>query len=91
MSERIERDGSAPPQQTDGTAGYVHLPGLLADEFGISRSIARRDLLMGSVTIDGEQYLYNESGLDVPRAQIQGKTIEVTGGDTGRTYRVQIQ
>jgi hypothetical protein len=91
MAKRIERDASAPPQQTDQTAGYVYLPGLLADEFGISRSVARRDLLMGSVTIDGKQYVYNEGGLDVPREKVEGKTIEVKGGDTGRTYRVQIQ
>jgi hypothetical protein len=88
----IERDKTAPQQQTDGGAGdTVDLVGLLADEFGISRSIARRDLLMGTVQIDGENYTYNEAGLHVPRERVEGKTLTVAGGDTNRTYRVQIQ
>lgn len=86
----VERDGSAPPQQADAnaSAGYVDLVGLLSDEFGIARSVARRDVLMGTVTVDGEPY--NGDRLDVPRDQVEGKTVEVKGGDSSRTYRVQV-
>lgn len=89
--EPVERDGSAPVQQADAVPEYVDLVGVLADEFGISRSVARRDLLMGEVKIDGEQYTYNESGLVVSRDLVRGKTVEVKGGDTSRSYRFQVQ
>lgn len=87
---RIERDASAPTQQVDAIPERVHLPGLLSDEFGISNSVARRDLLMGRVTLDGEA-VPDDQKLDLDRAASVGKTLEVSGGDTNRTYRVQIQ
>lgn len=89
-TQPIERDPSAPVQQADNTPGFVHLPGLLADEFGIARSVARRDLLMGKVMLDGEQVHLDER-LDLPREGNVGKTVEVHGGDTNRIFRVQIQ
>jgi len=86
----IERDGTAPPQQADAnsSAGYVDLVGLISDEFGISRSVARRDVTMGEVTVDGEPYTGDR--LDMPRAEVEGKTVEVKGGESPRTYRVQV-
>ena len=86
----IERDGSAPLQQTDANSseGYVDLIGLISDEFGIARSVARHDVMMGVVTVDGESYTGDR--LDVPRELVEGKTVEVKGGDTNRTYRVQV-
>jgi tyrosyl-tRNA synthetase len=42
----------------------VHLPAVLADAFGLSRSEARRLLAQGGITVDGVPV----SGLDVPRA-----------------------
>ena len=89
-NEPIERDGSAPPQQADAEVERVDLVGLISDEFGIPRSTARRDLLMGEVNIDGEPYHYNEEGMYVPRPLVEGKTVEIKGGETNRTYRVQV-
>jgi tyrosyl-tRNA synthetase len=42
------------PYVSDGGAGQVHLPQLMADAFGISSSEARRLLKQGGVRLDGE-------------------------------------
>lgn len=55
----------------------VHIPGLLSDEFGVSRSEARRNMAMGTVTIDGKEL--KPHILDVPLEDINGKTLEVKG------------
>jgi hypothetical protein len=87
----IERDGTAPVQQTSGDASQeddlIHLPGFLADEFGVSRSQARMEINSGTITVDGEPY--NGDRIDLPRAEVAGKTVEVKGGST-RTFRFQI-
>jgi hypothetical protein len=83
----IERDGSAPVQQADTIEERVDVVGLLSDEFGVSRSVIRKEILMGSMTLDGTEI---PSALDLDRETSQGKTLEVIGGDTNRTYRVQI-
>ena len=93
MSE-IERDPSAPEvpstePQPDGEE-YIYLPGLLSDEFGLSRSQARQEIITGSVTINGEPYEMKQRGGDsIPKSACAGKTIEVVGGGH-RTFRVQV-
>jgi hypothetical protein len=63
------------PQQLDGDErGVVHLPALLSDEFGVSRSDARMHIVLGTVEIDG---VPSEEKLDFRREEIAGKTIIV--------------
>lgn len=92
----VERDASAPVQQADAIPQHVDLVGVLSDEFGIPRAQARREMLMGTIGIDGEPYRDPRQGLNthdfvVPHTEIVGKTVEVVGGETNRTYRFQIQ
>ena len=53
----------------------VHLPGLLADGFGISRSEARRLLEQGGVKLDGEALGGDE--LDLDPARLDGKVLQI--------------
>jgi tyrosyl-tRNA synthetase len=55
------------------TNGAVHLPGLLADLFGGSRSEARRVIEGGGVKLDGETV----SQLDVAAAELDGRVLQV--------------
>jgi hypothetical protein len=94
MSEedQIERDKTAPEQpetepQQDGEA-HIYLPGLLSDEFGISRSQANLEIATGRVFIDGEQ-VQVPNPMTFPKSEVAGKTIEVKGGQF-RSFRVKI-
>jgi tyrosyl-tRNA synthetase len=51
----------------------VHLPGLLADAFGVSRSEARRLLSGGGVKIEGEAV----GELDVPASRLDGAVVQL--------------
>jgi tyrosyl-tRNA synthetase len=53
----------------------VHLPGLLADAFGISRSEGRRMLAQDGVKLDGEPL--DESMLDLPAERLDGAVIQL--------------
>ena len=53
--------------------GEVHLPELIADVFGGSRSDARRTIAGGGVKLDGEPV----SALDVPAAELDGRVLQV--------------
>jgi tyrosyl-tRNA synthetase len=53
----------------------VHLPALLADAFGVSRSEARRLLGQAGVRLDGEAL--DESALDLPAEQLDGAVIQL--------------
>ena len=55
--------------------GDVHLPALLADGFGLSRSEARRLLGQGGVKLDGEPLGAEEMDLD--SARLDGKILQV--------------
>jgi tyrosyl-tRNA synthetase len=55
--------------------GEVHLPALIADNFGISRSEARRLLSQGGVKLDGEALGADE--LDVPADRLDGAVIQL--------------
>jgi tyrosyl-tRNA synthetase len=58
-----------------GADGEVHLPGLIAREFEVSTSEARRLLSQGGVKVDG-QALDGER-LDLPLADLEGKVLQV--------------
>jgi tyrosyl-tRNA synthetase len=55
--------------------GVVHLPALLADHFGVSRSEARRLLGQGGVRLDGEPL--GPGDLDVEAARLDGSVLQV--------------
>ncbi len=55
--------------------GEVHLPALLAEQFGLSRSEARRLLEQGGVKLDGEALAAEP--LDLPAEELAGKVLQV--------------
>ncbi|HEY5046156.1 MAG TPA: tyrosine--tRNA ligase [Solirubrobacteraceae bacterium] len=59
--------------QSDG--GLLHIPGLIAQEFGISRSEARRLIDQGGVTLGEAQLGAGEH--DVPAARAEGQVLKV--------------
>jgi hypothetical protein len=67
----------------DAPDQIVHLPALIADEFGVARSVVRMAIGMGKVEVDGK-----DLGVvfDVNRSQIEGKEIVVTGEE--RQYKM---
>jgi tyrosyl-tRNA synthetase len=58
-----------------GAGGEVHLPALIAREFGVSTSEARRLLSQGGVKVDGEAI--DGDRLDIPLAELEGKVLQV--------------
>jgi tyrosyl-tRNA synthetase len=55
--------------------GEVHLPALMADAFGLSRSEARRLLTQGGVRLDGDEL--DGATLDVPADRLDGAVLQV--------------
>jgi tyrosyl-tRNA synthetase len=53
--------------------GVVHLPEVIASEFGGSRSEARRTISQGGVKLDGEPVL----SLDLPASELDGRVLQV--------------
>jgi tyrosyl-tRNA synthetase len=53
--------------------GQVHLPALMAEAFGLSRSEARRLLAQGGVKLDGREL----DALDVPAEELDGAVLQV--------------
>ncbi|HSD81566.1 MAG TPA: tyrosine--tRNA ligase [Solirubrobacteraceae bacterium] len=58
-----------------GDGGVVHLPAVLADAFGVTRSEARRVLAQGGVRLDGEALGADE--LDVDAARLDGRVLQL--------------
>jgi tyrosyl-tRNA synthetase len=58
-----------------GAGGEVHLPALIAEQFEISTSEARRLLAQGGVRIDGE--VVDAGRLDVPLEELGGRVVQV--------------
>ncbi len=58
-----------------GDDGEVHLPGLIADEFELSTSEARRLIQQGGVKLNGEAV--DARRLDLPLAELSGKVLQV--------------
>jgi tyrosyl-tRNA synthetase len=59
--------------RAEGENGQVHMPALLADAFGLSRSEARRLLSQGGVRVDGAEL----GELDVPADDLDGAVLQV--------------
>ena len=55
--------------------GSVHMPALLADAFGLSRSEGRRLLAQAGVKLDGEPL--DESAIDLPAERLDGAVLQV--------------
>ena len=55
--------------------GLVHLPALLADAFGLSRSEGRRLVAQGGVRLDGEPL--DQAALDVAAERLDGVVLQV--------------
>jgi tyrosyl-tRNA synthetase len=55
--------------------GLVHVPALIAQAFGLSRSEARRLLAQGGVKLDGAEL--NEHRLDLPIDEVDGSVLQV--------------
>jgi len=53
--------------------GSVHLPAVIADAFGRSRSDARRSIAQGGVRLDGEVV----DALDLPAAEVDGRVLQL--------------
>ena len=72
---RVVREGQAPedvPEAALPPEDPVHLPSVLAAQFGLSTSEARRLISQGGVKVDGEPV----SALDVPRERLAGALLQ---------------
>ena len=77
--DRVHVQRSA-PEEIDELAvaavnGSVHLPAVIAEGFGMSRSDARRMLAQGGVKLDGEALA--AADLDEPRERLDGAVLQV--------------
>jgi tyrosyl-tRNA synthetase len=61
--------------ETSGADGVVHLPALLAEQFGLSRSEARRLIEQGGVRVGGR--VIDAGKLDLPAAELDGEVLQV--------------
>jgi tyrosyl-tRNA synthetase len=77
--DRVHIEHATPEQIEEATfhsdAGQLHLPGLIAEEFGISRSEARRLIDQGAATL-GEDLL-GKGEHDVPAERADGQVLKV--------------
>jgi tyrosyl-tRNA synthetase len=75
--DRVHVEHATPDEVEEATfaadGGRVHMPALIGDAFGISRSDARRLLAQGGVHLDGEVV----SELDVDSAQLEGRVLRI--------------
>ncbi|MGI8556821.1 MAG: tyrosine--tRNA ligase [Solirubrobacteraceae bacterium] len=73
--DRVHIDGEVPEklEWADFLPGKVHLPALLSDAFGLSRSEARRLLADGAVALDGTPL----RDLDVDGERLEGSVLRV--------------
>jgi tyrosyl-tRNA synthetase len=77
--ERVIVDKQAPEEIDDAAVaavdGSVHLPGVIADEFGLSRSEARRLIDQGAVLLGDDALAAGEH--DVPAQRADGQVLRV--------------
>ncbi len=77
--DRVHVQGEAPEEieeaSFDSDGGVVHLPAVMAEQFGISRSQARRLIDEGGVTLGEAQLAAGEH--DVPRERADGQVLKV--------------
>jgi tyrosyl-tRNA synthetase len=72
---RVVREGEAPevvPEASLPAGDPLHLPAILATQFGLSTSEARRLIAQGAVKLDGEPV----SELDLPRGLLEGVVVQ---------------
>jgi tyrosyl-tRNA synthetase len=62
-----------PSVRLEAANGVVHLPEVLAEHFGMSRSEARRNIEQGGVRLDGEPV----TGFDLPLVGLDGGVLQV--------------
>lgn len=74
--------GDAPPQPDQD---WINLPTLLNDELGVTASVARMEIALGTVEIDGVE---SKEKFDFKRSDLAGKTVVVYGAR--RQFRLQI-
>ncbi|HEY7619982.1 MAG TPA: tyrosine--tRNA ligase [Solirubrobacteraceae bacterium] len=77
--ERVHVRHQAPEEieelRFEAANGSVHLPALISDGFGMSRSEARRTLAQGGVRLDGEPLAADD--LDLPPERLDGAVLQV--------------
>ncbi len=76
--DRLFKQHAVPDEIEDhavGTAVELHVPALLSEAFGLSRSEARRLIEQGGVSLDGEPL--DGSRFDLPAAELTGKVLKV--------------
>jgi tyrosyl-tRNA synthetase len=77
--ERVTVRGETPEEIEEAVVAAggdsVHLPAVMQDEFGISRSEARRLIDQGGVTLGGEPLAPGEH--DVPAGRVDGQVLRV--------------
>jgi tyrosyl-tRNA synthetase len=79
--DRVHVHGDVPEEiedavvEADGAHGEVHLPAVLAEHFGLSRSEARRLLEQGGVRVEGEAL--GADRLDLPATELDGRVLQV--------------
>jgi tyrosyl-tRNA synthetase len=80
--DRVHKEHRAPEEieevrlsRSDLVDGVIHMPALLSDHFGTSRSEARRLLAQGGVRLDGDPL--TEDDLDVPVDRLEGAVLQV--------------
>ena len=71
ISREVPED--LPAVRLRATDGLVHLPEVLAEHFGMSRSEARRNIAQGGVRLDGEPV----ADIDLPAAGLDGRVLQV--------------
>ena len=77
--DRVHVEGGVPEQIEDAAfdsdGGLVHLPAVMAEQFGISRSQARRLIDQGGVSLGEAQLAAGEH--DVPSERAEGQVLKV--------------
>lgn len=76
--DRLHVERAAPDEIEDAelpAGDPVHLPAVIADLFGLSRSEARRLLTQGGVRLDGEPL--DGNALDLPAERLDGAVLQV--------------
>jgi len=76
--DRLHRDHGVPDDVEQALlppGDSVHLPALIAEHFGVSRSEARRLVAQGGVRLDGESL--PAEPLDVPTARLDGAVLQL--------------
>ena len=72
---RHELPDDVPELEIAANGAPVHLPAVLADAFGISRSEARRQLAQGGVRVDGEPL--DEDDVDLAAEALDGRVLQL--------------